>query len=124
MESSFPSSAWRTVTQEAMETLLDKQANNNYKFFIPSNPSYYIENGILYSWDKKLWVEKIWSIDNGEISLQLSDSSLDNGDNVWDLRVKWIDYWSVIFHIPSFVPNISNFVLIFLKPLAMDALKL
>ena len=110
MQSSIPSSDWRTVTQEAMETLLNKTPNTDYIFFVPTDSRYWIKNGVLYSWDEKLWSERIWSIVNWEISLYLSETSLDNGDNTWNITSKWVDYWNVVFHIPSFIPNIWEFV--------------
>lgn len=100
----LPSFGWNTLTQEYMESILLNAPNKNYAFFIPNDSNYKISDWILYS-----WTEKIWSVNNGDISLSLSDSVLDNGDNVWVLTYKWVIYWYVIFHLPWFVPSLSSF---------------
>ena len=110
MQDSLPSFERRTLTQEAMQSILFKSPGNNYAFFISNDSNYWIKNGILYSWDEKLWSEKIWSIVDGDITLQLDWSSLDNGDNIWMLMSKWKSYWSVVFHMPDFMPNAWKFV--------------
>ncbi len=96
---------WVTAASEVMDSILLDKPNKSYAFFIPSDLNYKIDNNwILYDWD-----EKIWNIKNGEIVLTLSDSFLDNGDNIWELNYKWTTYWEVIFHVPSFLAKMNEF---------------
>lgn len=103
MESSL-SFEWITLVQDVMESILLNTPNKSYAFFIPRDTNYKIDKWILYDWN-----EKIWSIKDGEISLSLSDNFLDNWDNIWTLSYKWIIFWEIIFHIPSFLPELKCF---------------
>ena len=82
----------------------EKTRKNNYAFFIPSNSDYKIVDWVLFNdW------ERVASIINWELTLQLWNQTLDNNENFWNITYKWINYGSLIIHSPDFIPEISGF---------------
>ena len=108
MNASIPSLEWMPVTQDRINSLLWNSATawKNYIFFIPSDDESYSvdKNWVLYN----NW-ERVWNIAWWEVTLQLTDEVSDNGDNIWSVVNKWVDYWTVIFHLQNFVPKVANF---------------
>ena len=106
MQDKFPSFSWTQVNRDTMNRLLNSASSSskNYAFFFPSDSKYKIDNWVLYS----SWV-RVWSIPAWEITLFLSDETLDNWDNVWNVIDRWINYWDLVFHYPDFMPKVWNF---------------
>ena len=77
----------------------------NYILFIPSDSNYSIDNKwvLFNSGERVVWIAD-W-----DVSLQLGTSVMDNGDNVWNLTYKWVDYGYLIIHYPKFSPRVSDF---------------
>ena len=96
------------ITQSNRGTLSNIMSNpnissNSYIFYVPNKDDYSIKNGSLYRWDEE--VTKI----NKDVVLQLSNSFVENWDNIWNLVYKWENYGSIVFHLPSFVARVDNF---------------
>ena len=101
MEWWIPALSWLQVPQDTIKTILNnsKTATKDYAFFVPNGENYSIKNWILYDGS-----EKIANILEWEISLQLTRYYIDNWDNIWNITHKGINYGSIIFHIPGFMP--------------------
>ena len=109
MKVQSPSFTWMQVTTDTMNTLLsnDASASRNYVFFVPSDSKYSVDRDwILYNSGVG-----IASIMDWKINLKLSDSRLDNWDNVWEVVDRWTNYWSLIVHYPDFEPSVNDFAI-------------
>ena len=107
MSFSLPDIDWRRVNEDTMYTIINNsKSSENFAFYFPSADSYSIKDGILYDWKKE-----IINLLNWNVSLQLLDYSMDNGDNVWNVIVKWVSYWRLVIHMPLFKVDINNFTL-------------
>jgi len=101
MVSDLPSLNWMSLNESTIESILwnSNSSKNNYAFFVSNSDNYSISDGILYS-----GAESIWNILDWEISLLLTQNTI-FGDNVWSIVDNWVNYWSLIFHYPSFIPD-------------------
>ena len=100
MQAKFSSFSWVQADQDVKEW-------SNYIQFIPSDPKYSIDKAwMLYnSW------ERVVDLVGGEVTLQLSTTFTSIWDNIWKLIYKWINYWDIIIHYPSFSPSVKNFTI-------------
>ena len=72
--------------------------------FLPNDIKYSMDkDGVLYDDGNPVWNILLW-----DISLKLSDSFIDNGDNIWDIVGKWSAFWRFIIHYPNFIPSVWN----------------
>ena len=79
--------------------------SKNYALFIPNDPKYSVDkNWVLYNSG-----ESVVSLVNWDVTLQLSTSFMDNGDNVWKLIYNWVNYGNVVIHCSDFSPNVDRF---------------
>ena len=103
---SLPSFEWMTVPYDTVNRLLSNESNakKNYAFFVSKDSKYKIENWVLFNWN-----ERLWSLLNWEITLQLSNETLFNWDNVWTVIDRWIVYGDLIIHYPKFMPDAWKF---------------
>ena len=99
MERAIPSFVWLDDPSQADDS-------KNYILFIPSESKYSIKKWLLYNSDFE-W--PIADISKWEVTFQLSKEVLSNWDNVWNLIDRWINYWKLVIHFPSFLPNVSDF---------------
>ena len=106
MNSSLLSFSWLQRPIETITTLLNdkKTSLENYIFFVPSDNKYSMKDWILYNSGERIANLSAW-----EVTLQLSDESLSNWDNIWKVIDRWINYWSLIIHVPFFMPKVSDF---------------
>ena len=98
---------WMQVTQDAIEWILNNNTINsdNYAFFFPSDAKYSIDkNWVLFSSGNR-----IANIANWDVWLQLSSSFTSDGDNIWKLIYKWVNYGNIVIHCPRVTPGVWNF---------------
>ncbi len=104
MQVSLPSFNRVTATFTSVESLLKSSEKDDYLFFIPSESDYTIKKWVLYNLD-----EVVTNIMDWELFLQLTDQTLDNWDNVWNVIYKWVNYWKIIVHLPSLSLRVTDF---------------
>ena len=84
--------------QDVYSWVLDsKKASSTYFFYIPIESEYKLSNKMDLYDDWK----KIWNLYDGNMVLKLSNQTLSNGDNVWNLVWNWVNYWNVVIHSPD-----------------------
>ena len=107
MNATFPSLTWMEATPISFDVALSNKGNWNYAFFMPNDSKYSMDkNGVLYnSGERVVWLA------NGDVTFQLSSSFMNNGDNIWKVIYKWVNYGNLVIHYPKFSPNINNFVI-------------
>lgn len=111
MEVSMPSSInWNTWTQDSILDVLADSSNisKNYIFFIPGDLKYSVGK----NWEILEDGEEIWNILSSNVSLQLTDYSLQNWDNVRNVMIRGVKYWSLVIHFPKIQPSLSDFTLL------------
>ena len=109
MKSNVWSLTWMQVTQDTIDSILNNDSKKwgNYAFFMPNDTKYSIDKDwILYNSG-----ERVANVANWDVWLQLSTSFTDDGDNIWRLIYKWVNYWNLIIHYPEFSPQVGNFVI-------------
>ena len=107
MQIPIPSLTWMSTSFDEMERKLSTESlsSKNYVFFISSDIKYSIDK----NWKLYNDGELVWDILWWDISLQLANYSLDNGDTVWNVIDKWVNYWIIVIHYPGFMPSIWTF---------------
>ena len=93
---------WRSSSSELVDY---KSIDKNTIIFIPIEWSNYkVDKGVLYSWDSRLWDINLW-----DVYLQLSNETLENGYNIWNVVNNGTTYWTIVIHMPKFVPTEDMF---------------
>jgi hypothetical protein len=87
-------------TEEGIDNLINAQSGTNLAFFLPDTPEYTIDGGSLYQSGVKI---------SDTLYATLTTVALGNGYQVWEAREGSTTYGIIIFHLPKYTADITDF---------------